>query len=170
MNKLGVESERLKLIPLTIKELVYIEKKEYSKLQFNIEDALLDKTRIAIAKKIDKMKNINVNLHEWYTYWLIINKANKNGIGFIGFKGIPDEKGLSEVGYSISSNYRRFGYMTEALNMLLDWASGYSETTGITACKVLKTNIGSNKVLNKCNFKLTSATEEYNNYLYEFIR
>jgi Acetyltransferases, including N-acetylases of ribosomal proteins len=166
-----VESTRLRLIPLTIKELMYIETKEYWKIQINIEEeAILDETRIAISKKIDKMKSVDSNHHEWYTYWLIMNKKSNNGIGFIGFKGIPDKNGFSEVGYSISSNYRRFGYMTEALNMLIDWAGSYFQTKGITACKVLKTNIGSNKVLNKCNFKLVNSTEEYNNYIYKFIK
>ena len=40
------------------------------------------------------MKKVNEDVHEWYTYWLIIDKDNEKGIGFIGFKGLPDDKWL----------------------------------------------------------------------------
>jgi len=58
--------------------------------------------------------------------------------------------------------------MSEALKVLLEWASTFKECNGITAKKVLKTNIGSNKVLNNCNFKLIDFSEEENNYLLKF--
>lgn len=160
------ESDRLFLKPLSFDELLYINKNEFTKIQTSIEkEALLDEVKIAIDKKIDKMKNINTNVHEWFTYWLIISKSSHKGIGFIGFKGIPNENGYTEVGYSISSNYREKGFMTEALYLLINWASKYPECKGITAAKVLKTNIGSNKVLNNCKFTLENSSDEYNNYI-----
>ena len=57
--------------------------------------------------------------------------------------------------------------MTEALETLINWAYGFQGSKGITA-KVLKTNIGSIKVLNNCNFKLVSSTEQEDNYFLEF--
>ena len=59
--------------------------------------------------------------------------------------------------------------MTEALETLVKWAYGFQDSKGIVA-KVLKTNIGSNKVLNNCNFKLVSSTEEEDNYLFLFMK
>lgn len=164
-----IESARLLLKPLSLCELRYIDNNELVKIQPSVEqEALLDSTKIAISKKIVKMRHVKEKNHEWYTYWLIINKENQKGIGFIGLKGIPDQNGYSEVGYSISPAYRGKGIMTEALSLLLNWALQFPACKGITATKVLKSNIGSNKVLNKCNFKLDSASEEYNNYILNF--
>lgn len=166
MFRSEVESDRLYLKPLSYDELMCINNNEFKKIQTLIEEeALTDIVKLAISKKINKMENIDEFLHQWFTYWLIIRKDNHNGIGFVGFKGVPDEKGYTEIGYSISTNYRNCGYMTEALKLLLNWASKYPTCKSITATKVLKTNTGSNKVLNKCQFELINSTDEFNNYL-----
>lgn len=164
-----MESERLFLRPLTFNELIYISNNELSKVQTQIEEeALLDQVKIAISKKICKMKDVSEDVHVWFTYWLIINKENNKGIGFIGLKGTPDENRYSEVGYSISSNYRKRGLMTEALSLLLNWASKFPACKGITATRVLKTNTGSNNVLNNCCFAMIASTDECNNYIHIF--
>ena len=164
-----LESERLLLKPLSFNELLSINNNEIDDIETHIEsEAIYDFVKVAISKKIEKMQRVSECIHMWYTYWLIINKANGKGIGFIGFKGIPDEKGYIEVGYSISHNYRRKGFMTEALFLLIDWASKYPNCNGITAKKVLKTNVGSNEVLNNCNFILVDSSNEFNNYMIKF--
>ena len=168
MNKKCLESERLFLKPLSFQELQYINNNDINSIETSIElEAILDSAKLAISKKLMKMQNINEDVHGWYTYWLIINKENQKGIGFIGFKGAPDVNGCSEVGYSISNNYRKKRFMTEALETLLNWAYSFQDAKGITA-KVLKTNIGSSKVLNNCNFKLVSSTGEEYNYIIKF--
>ena len=55
--------------------------------------------------------------------------------------------------------------MTEALSLLINWASKFPNCMGLTATKVLKTNNGSNKVLINCKFILESSTDQYNNYI-----
>ena len=161
-----LEAERLFLKPLLYKELVHINNNEIDKVETFIEaDAIFDFVKLAISKKIEKMQRLREEVHPWYTYWLIIDKDNGKGIGFIGFKGLPDEKGYSEVGYSISPNYRKKGLMTEGVKTLVKWAYGFQECKGIVA-KVLKTNTGSNKVLNNCNFKLFSSTDQENKYIF----
>lgn len=169
MKNRVLESERLLLKPLSYKELSFINSNDIERIENLIEsEAIFDFVKVAISKKLEKMKNIDEKDHEWYTYWLIIDKANQKGIGFIGFKGVPDENGFSEVGYSIASRYRKKGYMSEALSTLVNWASDFENCKGITAKRVLKENIGSNNVLNKCKFKLISSTSKENNYILEF--
>jgi RimJ/RimL family protein N-acetyltransferase len=163
LNSKYLESERLILKPLSLNELLHINKNDISNIEL---EAISDSVKLAISKKLNKMKNINKDVHEWYTYWLIINKDNEQGIGFIGFKGLPNENGYSEVGYSISPNYRKQRIMTEALKTLVVWAFEFEECKGINA-KVLKSNIGSHKVLNNCNFKINSSTEQENNYIFK---
>lgn len=161
-----LESERLRLKPLSFSELLNISKNE--NIETIIEsEAISSSVKSAISKKLVKMKSINVDIHEWYTYWIIINKNNQAGIGFIGFKGFLNESGYLEVGYSISPNYRKRKLMTEALETLLKWAYGFKECKGIIAI-VLKTNLRSNKVLNNSNFKVHSSTDQENNYILEF--
>lgn len=168
MKKLILESERLLLRPLSFNELLHINKDELGAIENPIElDAIFDFVKLAITKKIDKMQMVGEDVHPWYTYWLIIDKNNENGIGFIGFKGFPDENGYSEVGYSVSPNYRQKGLMTEALEMLVRWANEFECSKGIVA-KVLKTNIGSNKVLSNLNFKIANSTEQENNFILRF--
>jgi len=58
--------------------------------------------------------------------------------------------------------------MSEALYSLINWASNFDNCNGITAKRVLKANIGSNNVLNNCNFKLFSSSSEENNYIFKF--
>ncbi len=163
-----MESERLFLKALSLNELLLINGNEMHNLATPIEsEAILDSVQLAIAKKIKKMRGINKDIHPWYTYWLIIDKKTENGIVFIGYKGLPDEKGCSEVGYSISSNHRKKGLMTESLKALMEWASEYLNCKGIVA-NVLKTNIGSIKVLTNCKFRLVSSNERENRYLHFF--
>ena len=143
MKNTVLESERLLLKSLSYKELELIISNNIDKIEYQIEpEAIFDYVKLAISKKLVKMKNVDETIHEWYTYWLIIDKSSKKGMGFIGFKGVPDESGFSEVGYSISSKSRRKGYMTEALSTLANWASSFENCKGITAQKVLKENIG----------------------------
>lgn len=164
MSKSILESKRLFLRPLSWTELQDINCKEWDEMETAIEpESISDSLQPAIAKKLNKMKDQPGSLHDWYTYWLIICKETQKGIGFIGFKGIPDGNGHSEIGYSISPNYRKKGLMTEALAALINWASQFPNAKGITA-NVLKTNIGSIKVLENCNFKQMYATEQ--NYHY----
>ncbi|BCZ47213.1 N-acetyltransferase [Clostridium gelidum] len=168
LEKRILESERLLLKPLSFNELLHINNNEIDTVEILIElEAMLDFVKLAISKKIEKMQKVSEDVHEWYTYWLIIDKDNQKGIGFIGFKGLPDENGYSEVGYSISSNYRKKRLMTEALETLAKWAYGFQDSKGIVA-KVLKTNIGSSKVLNNCNFKLVSSIGQDDNYILKF--
>jgi ribosomal-protein-alanine N-acetyltransferase len=161
-----LESERIFLRPLSVDELLSINNNKINSVETPIEvEAIFDFVKLAISKKLEKMKNVDKKTHEWYTYWLIIDKYSGKGIGFIGFKGVPDECGYSEVGYSISHNYRRKGLMTEALSLLIRWAFKFPNCKGVTAKRVLVNNTGSNNVLNNCNFSLVSSSGEENTYI-----
>ncbi|MBU3098563.1 GNAT family N-acetyltransferase [Clostridium sp. DSM 17811] len=165
-----LESERLLLKPLSFNELLHIKENDINNIEHIIDvEAISDSVKLAIKKKLEKMKNISEDTQSWYTYWLIINKENQIGVGFIGFKGLLIENGYLEVGYSISPNYRRQRLMTEALETLIRWAHGFRECRGIIA-KVSKGNIGSTKILNNCNFRVNSSTEQENNYILNFRR
>ncbi|AQS11102.1 hypothetical protein CLOBY_32560 [Clostridium saccharobutylicum] len=156
MSKGILETERLYLKPLSFKELLYISNDNINKFE---AEGIFDSVRSAILKKLEKMKNINEENHRWYTYWLIINKGNKKAIGFIGFKGLPDKNGYTEVGYSISCNCRSKGFMTESLKILINWAGEPKACKGVIA-RVTNSNISSKKVLSNCNFRYVSKVQD----------
>lgn len=153
-----LESERLLIRPLSISELSHIKNDEAELLKISIlSNSVSDAVITAITKKIANLKIVETAFHEWYTYWLIIDKNSGNGIGFEGFKGI-DKDGFAEVGYSISSDFRNKGLMTEALKALIKWADKNIKLKGVKAT-VNKTNIESIKVLKNCGFSVISSSE-----------
>jgi RimJ/RimL family protein N-acetyltransferase len=88
-------------------------------------------------------------IHPWYTYWLIVTPDELYGAGLAGFKGYPDSQGEAEIGYGIDADYRRKGYMTEAVRELIAWAFEEPNCTSIIAPGTLKSNVASNRVLEK---------------------
>ncbi len=165
MRNWKLESTRLRLKPLSCEELNCILQDEFEKVILKYDtDSILTDTKSAIEKKLKKMGSAGSEEYEWYTYWLIIEKTENKGIGFIGFKGPPKESGQTEVGYSISANYRRRGLMSEALTLLIDWAFESSSCSGVFAM-VRKDNVASAKVLRNCSFSAVEASDGYDRYV-----
>jgi len=97
------------------------------------------------------MKLQQLERHNWYTYWLIVDALTNKAIGTIGFKGLePDHS--AEVGYRLVRSYEGNGYMSSALKLLSKWAYDQETCHSITASKVLVENLGSQKVLEKTGF------------------
>ncbi len=69
--------------------------------------------------------------------WHIILKDDGSGqrlaIGSIGFKGLPDENGITETGYSIMEDFQRRGFASEALEGLLKWAFAHEKVKMVIA-------------------------------------
>ncbi len=161
-----IESQRLLIKSLTIDELVSFKtnktliEDEYILDDLEINDIL----KRAMEIKINKMKQVDVSLHDWFTYWMMIEKISLKVIGLIGFKGL-EEDGYAEVGYGISRQFEGKGYTTEALNCLLNWAFKDRRCKEIIATGVLKTNIGSQKVLEKNGFQRIKEDESSINFV-----
>lgn len=120
--------------------------------------------RKAVSMKIHKMKASPVELHEWYTYWLIVSKEEGIGIGLVGFKGYPDQKGSVDIGYGLVEAHRGKGYMREAVQALVEWAFLQSSCKKVTATDVLANNYASQKTLLNSGFVLDSETLNGINY------
>ena len=69
------------------------------------------------------------------------------GVGRLGFKGFPDEKGSTEIGCGIDPAYQGKGYMSEAVQALIDWAFTHPFCKVITATPV--ENPASKRLLEK---------------------
>jgi ribosomal-protein-alanine N-acetyltransferase len=75
-------------------------------------------------------------------------KAENCIIGSLGFKGQPNDKGEAELGYGMNPDYRRKGFMTEAVAEAMSWALGHDNCTSVIA-EVARDNIPSIRVLEK---------------------
>lgn len=122
------------------------------------DGAFSEASRRAIYVKLEKMEPAPVQLHPWYTYWLIILKKTRIGMGLVGFKGSPDSSGEVEIGYGISPEYQGHGYMTEAVQSLVSWAFLQPGCTSVRA-ETLRTNIASHRVLQKSGFLVARETQ-----------
>ena len=97
----------------------------------------------------------------WLSIWVIVSAKDKSIIGTINFKNAPSKDKSVEVGFFVNPFYRNQNYATTALKMLSQWAFKNGVKT-ISACTE-STNIASQKVLTKPDFKLINAK---NNYLF----
>lgn len=163
-----IPTERLELLPLSLNELILglnsIEELSNS-LGIPLDCELFEGVvQRAVKMKIEKMSSTDIELHDWFTYWLIVIKAEKKGAGLVGFKGTPDQNGSVEIGYGIGKKFRGNGYMSEAVQALIKWAFSHDNCTRITATNVLAGNFASQKVLLHSGFKLDSQTLEYHDF------
>ena len=94
---------------------------------------------------------------EWYAIWMIELKDGTH-IGDLCFKGITSESS-TEIGYGIAEKYQGYGYATEAVSALTDWALNRPEVSCVTA-ETEESNIASQRVLNKVGFIHTGETGE----------
>lgn len=131
------ESERLQLFPATADHLM-----AYAKRDGSLEH-ILGLTFIpghlsdAVQKKIRNHFIPAVIRHEdayrFYTIWFMLDKRLGMHVGGICFKGEPDENGWVEIGYETFPPFQNKGYMSEAVELLCEWARETGEVFGVRA-------------------------------------
>ena len=159
---------RLDLIPLSRQQLEWTldtpEALEQN-LGIKFDSAIIDENVIrAIGMKLAKLVKLPPEQHVWQTYWLIVERDAQVGIGLAGFKSLPDDEGLSEVGYGIAPAWHNRGYMSEALRGLLDWAFEQPDCLGITATAVI--NPASRRLLEKLGATLVDEDENESSWIF----
>lgn len=123
----------------------------------NIEEALLHINMIN-----DKIEaNIDIN-------WAVTEKNSDNCIGIMGFYRTKPENYRTELGYMILPQYHNKGYVSEAVNTLLDFAFNILNFHSIEAIIDPK-NIPSEKVLLKNGFVKEAHLVENEFYNGQFI-
>lgn len=159
-----MECERLLLEALSLEEMEQIRDGKQNFLQ---ESVLSEVIKIAVVQKMERMKQVPVDVHPWLTYWLIKEKNSGQGIGLIGSKYLPDEEGYVELGYAIAREYRCCGYMTEALEGFLDWLYEFEFCNG-ARLSIRSANLPSMRVADKCGFLFQKTQDIYRIYQYDF--
>ena len=90
----------------------------------------------------------------WYTNWEIILNSSSCSVGGIGFAGLPDNEGATEIGYALDQKFRGQGIATEAVQALSEWAFQDAGLQVIRA-ETPVDNEGSQRVLEKNHFQKT---------------
>ncbi|QAS51127.1 GNAT family N-acetyltransferase [Halobacillus litoralis] len=91
--------------------------------------------------------------------WVIMDEKGEHVIGDIGFKGKPDDEGNIQIGYQVVASERNFGYASEAVDALCQWAFQSGGVEGVEA-ECDKSNIPSQKVLINNGFVHTGKNQD----------
>jgi [ribosomal protein S5]-alanine N-acetyltransferase len=162
-----IETERLILKPLTYEQL-----KKYIRIDNSLETELnLDETSRTISKELaealehtilpnvaDTSKN-----YLFSTLWTIISKEENKMVGDLCFLGEPNTEGEVEIGYGTYEEFRKRGFMTEAVAGIIKWAEKQPNIRVIIA-STEKSNIDSYSILERNNFIKSGETETLYNW------
>lgn len=134
-----VETERMYLYPLSDEEMRLVIEKESDPEMKQAYTEMLEGSLSNPDKRI------------WYAVWNMELK-DESGIivGDFCFKGLSDD-GVIEIGYGLKEEYRHYGYMTEALKAITEWALSQESVKQVEA-ETDAENIASQKVLLQSGF------------------
>ena len=162
-----IESERLKMIPLThqLLQLLHADRSAMElSLGLNISNMQIDpfyKNEVDDAMINFWLPKTLEHPEEylWYTSWEIILKSSNTSIGGMGFAGESNELGEAETGYMIDQQHQNKGYATEALQLLSRWAFTQEKVKAIIV-HTFQDNLSSRKILVKCGFGEVAKDEK----------
>jgi RimJ/RimL family protein N-acetyltransferase len=158
-----IQTKRLRLVALRLEQLeICLSDPERlgRDLDVSLSPGFLDQpARRAIGYKVKKMAATAAALHPWSSYWLVALDDENHGIGLVGFKGEPDERGVVEIGFGIDPAHRCQGYATEAVRALITWAFQDPACRSIRA-DTLRDNFASGRVLSKLGMTVYHETDE----------
>ena len=134
-----VETERMYLYPLRDEEMRLVIEKESDP---EMKQAYMEMLEGSLS---------NSDKRIWYAIWNMELK-DESGIivGDFFFKGLSDD-GVIEIGYGLKEEYRHYGYMTEALKAITEWALSQESVKQVEA-ETDAENIASQKVLLQSGF------------------
>jgi RimJ/RimL family protein N-acetyltransferase len=168
-----IETERLILKPLTYEQLT-----KYMRLDNSLETELnLNTTSRTISADLREAleQTILPNVADsgknylFSTIWTIISKADNLMVGDLCFVGEPNADGEIEIGYGTYEEFRKRGFMTEAVGAMIEWAKKQPDIRTIIALTE-KTNIDSFSILQKNNFTKSGETGTLYNWRLEIIQ
>ncbi len=132
-----IETERLKLYPASKEQM-----------EVFIESQTVDVLKAAYIEMLNGCLD-HSEQWDWYAIWMIELKDGTH-IGELCFKGLSPD-GISEIGYGINDDYQGYGYATEAVKAVSEWALRQPIVTSLEA-ETNEDNISSKRVLDKCGF------------------
>ena len=162
-----IETERLILKPLTYGQL-----QKYIRLDNSLETELnLNESSRTISHELKEAldQTILPNVADtgknylFSTLWTVISKDENKMVGDLCFVGEPNTEGEVEIGYGTYEEFRKRGFMTEAVAGMIKWAEKQPNIRSIIA-STDKSNIDSYSILERNNFIKSGETETLYNW------
>ncbi len=174
---ISIKTPRLELIPLDHSLLQIWHKQGRDELEkflnlnhnpWIVEKFYEDETKQALVNYWLPMTHKFPLDFFWYTSWEIKWIEKSCSVGGIGFAGLPNNEGKTEIGYVIDQKYRNLGIATEAVQFMIEWAFQDKDLTIITA-ETPSQNESSQNVLRKNGFLQTGQKELFVNEVMELL-
>ena len=162
-----IETKRLILKPLTHEQLI-----KYIRLDNSLETELnLNESSRTISPELKEalIQTILPNVADisknylFSTLWTVILKGENKMVGDLCFVGEPDTEGEVEIGYGTYEEFRKRGFMTEAVAGMIKWAEKQPNIRSIIA-STEKSNIDSFSILERNNFIKSGETDTLYNW------
>jgi [ribosomal protein S5]-alanine N-acetyltransferase len=162
-----IKTERLILKPLSYEQL-----KKYIRLDNSLETELnLNETSRTISPELKEAleQTILPNVADtsknylFSTLWTVISTEENKMVGDLCFVGEPNTEGEVEIGYGTYEEFRKRGFMTEAVAGIIKWAEKQPNIRSIIA-STDKSNIDSYSILERNNFIKSGETETNYNW------
>ena len=163
-----IETNRLTLKALTYKQVLkYIKNDNSLETELKLNNAAMELSPELIEAMnqsiLPSLQDKNKN-YLYSTIWAVIDKKENRAVADVCFQGEPNEKGEIEIGYGTYDQNQGKGYMKEAVQGMLKWASNQPNVKSVTAWTE-KTNIASFTILEKNGFKKIGQSETQFNWL-----
>lgn len=127
------------------------------KIQFMYSEPIYT-TKEEVKSLLDKY--INAYNREDYYRWAIIEKVSKRCIGQIAIFLVDNKNHFCEIEYCLGSKFHRKGYMTEAVDTILEFAFSKVNFHKVQVCHK-ESNIASQGVIKKCNFTYEGTLRDF---------
>ena len=160
-----IHTSRMYIYPLLLEELeLFLASFEIftSVNNLNGDEFKIDEETTKAIKE-DLIPNLELAHNNWCfsTLWLMVETQSKTIVGSFCFYGEPNEKMEVEIGYGVSPKFQNHGYMSEALEGIVEWCRSFCNIKSILAHSNIG-NLASNRVLEKCNFLLVEQDAKLN--------
>lgn len=146
MKETEIKTKRMTLRPMSDGEIEAL-----------MEHIDSDELRGAYSEMLDGCKQDPEN-RIWYAPWKMVLTDSQEFVGDLCFKG-PSKKHSVEIGYGVQPEYEGYGYTTEALQAMTQWAFEQKDVVFIEA-ETAPDNRASQRVLEKCGFVPDGTTGE----------
>jgi ribosomal-protein-alanine N-acetyltransferase len=94
-------------------------------------------------------------------FWVLASKDSNAFVGTIGLRNFEVEENYAEIGYDVHPDHQERGYMSEAFETVLEFASQQMDIKTIEAF-THKNNNGSKALLEKYSFELQPDRKDAN--------
>lgn len=149
-----IETERLELIPLTsnllqlwVEDISTLEKELYCVYKAEPMEGLF----LKIVREQLEITEKDPENYLWHSFWFLIRKCDRTVVGSADFKDVPNDKGEVEIGYGLGKEFEHNGYMTEAVEVMCNWALAQENVNYVIAETDLD-GFASQRILQRCGF------------------